>query len=105
MPCECRAVLLRYRKGSVNGDLDGGATVGPDPRPVVADPLSRREREVAALVAKGMTNRQAASVLGLSPRTADAPVASILSKLGFSCRAQIAAWWAATRPSSPGVGN
>ncbi|WP_405772641.1 LuxR C-terminal-related transcriptional regulator [Streptomyces sp. NBC_01538] len=85
--------------------MAGGATVGPDPRPVVADPLSRREREVAALVAKGMTNRQAASVLGLSPRTADAHVVSILSKLGFSCRAQIAAWWAATRPSSPGVGN
>ncbi|MBW8740827.1 MAG: helix-turn-helix transcriptional regulator [Streptomyces turgidiscabies] len=53
--------------------------------------MSRREREVAALVAKGMTNRQAASVLGLSPRTADAHAAGILSQLGFSCRAQIAA--------------
>ncbi|KND34152.1 ATP-binding protein [Streptomyces acidiscabies] len=57
-------------------------------------PLSRREREVAALVAQGMTNRQVAATLNLSPRTADRHVENIRTKLGFTCRAQIAGWWA-----------
>ncbi|MEV6941429.1 helix-turn-helix transcriptional regulator [Streptomyces sp. NPDC051172] len=70
--------------------------------PPAADPLSRREREVAALVAKGMTNRPPAGLLGLSPRTADTHVANILSKLGFGCRAQIAAWWAENQLSAEG---
>ncbi|MER5548592.1 LuxR C-terminal-related transcriptional regulator [Streptomyces sp. NPDC002589] len=60
-------------------------------------PLTRREEEMASLVAKGMTNRQAASSLGLSPRTADRHVENILAKLGFNCRAQIAVWWAQNR--------
>ncbi|MEX3100616.1 MULTISPECIES: LuxR C-terminal-related transcriptional regulator [unclassified Streptomyces] len=58
------------------------------------NPLSRREREVAALVAQGMTNRQVAAALGLSPRTVDRHVENIRARLGFTCRAQIAAWWA-----------
>ncbi|MGJ5897809.1 LuxR family transcriptional regulator [Streptomyces sp. V2] len=57
-------------------------------------PLSRREREVAALVAQGMTNRQVAAALSLSPRTVDRHVENIRARLGFTCRAQIAAWWA-----------
>nr|WP_203614689.1 LuxR C-terminal-related transcriptional regulator [Streptomyces sp. SID13726] len=57
--------------------------------------LTRREREVASLVAQGMTNRQIASTLVLSPRTADRHVENILSKLGFGSRAQIASWWTA----------
>ena len=60
-------------------------------------PLTRREREVAALVAKGMSNRQIASALGLSPRTADRHVQNILGKLGFGSRAQIASWWSTTQ--------
>lgn len=55
-------------------------------------PLSPREREVAALVARGFTNRQIATELVISERTADAHVAKILSKLGFGSRAQVAAW-------------
>ncbi|MCG7210073.1 ATP-binding protein [Streptomyces arenae] len=58
-------------------------------------PLTSREREVAALVAKGLSNRQIASTLRLSPRTADRHVQNILGKLGFGCRAQIASWWSA----------
>ncbi|MEV0091385.1 LuxR C-terminal-related transcriptional regulator [Streptomyces sp. NPDC050738] len=56
-----------------------------------ADNLTRREREVAALVAQGMTNREIAERLVISKRTADAHVEHILAKLGFSSRAQIAA--------------
>ncbi|WP_329124624.1 ATP-binding protein [Streptomyces sp. NBC_01465] len=56
-----------------------------------ADNLTRREREVAALIAQGMTNREIAERLVISKRTADAHVEHILAKLGFSSRAQIAA--------------
>jgi non-specific serine/threonine protein kinase len=56
--------------------------------------LTSREREVAALVAHGQTNREIATTLVISERTADAHVQNILNKLGFSSRAQIAAWMA-----------
>ncbi len=54
--------------------------------------LSAREREVAALVAQGKSNREIAASLVVSERTAEAHVSNILGKLGFSTRAQIAAW-------------
>ena len=54
--------------------------------------LSAREREVAALVAHGRTNREIADALVVSERTAEAHVSNILGKLGFTTRAQIAAW-------------
>ncbi len=57
-----------------------------------ADSLTPREREVARLIARGDTNRQIAATLVISERTADAHVRNILNKLGFSARAQIAAW-------------
>jgi len=60
-----------------------------------ADPLSAREREVAELVAAGLTNREIARRLFISERTAQNHVQHILGKLGFSSRAQIAAWVAA----------
>ena len=54
--------------------------------------LSAREREVAALVAQGRTNREIATHLVVSERTAEAHVSNILGKLAFTTRAQIAAW-------------
>ncbi|MFE3000355.1 response regulator transcription factor, partial [Nocardia sp. NPDC059246] len=54
--------------------------------------LTKRERQVADLVADGLTNKQIASRLVISQRTADAHVEHILTKLGFTSRAQIAAW-------------
>ena len=57
-----------------------------------ASPLSSREEEVAALVARGLTNRQIAAELVVSERTVDAHVRGILGKLGFSSRARVAAW-------------
>ena len=59
-------------------------------------PLSKRELEVARLVAKGMTDREIAEGLVIAQRTAETHVQHILTKLGFRSRAQIAAW-AATR--------
>jgi predicted ATPase/DNA-binding CsgD family transcriptional regulator len=54
--------------------------------------LTRRERDVAVLVAAGHTNRQIAEELVLTEGTAENYVQRILGKLGFNNRAQIAAW-------------
>jgi DNA-binding CsgD family transcriptional regulator len=56
------------------------------------DGLTEREREVAALVARGLSNRAIAEALSISQRTAGAHVGNILAKLGFAARAQIASW-------------
>jgi DNA-binding NarL/FixJ family response regulator len=54
--------------------------------------LTAREREVATLIAQGKTNRKIADLLVISERTAEGHVNNILGKLGFTSRAQIAAW-------------
>jgi DNA-binding CsgD family transcriptional regulator len=54
--------------------------------------LTRRESEVAALIAQGKSNRAIAEALILGERTVEGYVANILAKLGFSSRAQIAGW-------------
>ncbi|MET0460832.1 MAG: LuxR C-terminal-related transcriptional regulator [Ilumatobacteraceae bacterium] len=54
--------------------------------------LTAREREVAALLADGLTNGQLAERLFISPKTAAVHVSNILAKLGLSSRAEIAAW-------------
>jgi predicted ATPase/DNA-binding CsgD family transcriptional regulator len=55
--------------------------------------LTSREREVAQLIAQGMTNKAIAEALVVSQRTAQGHVGSILRKLNFTSRAQIAAWF------------
>jgi len=63
--------------------------------------LSRREREVAMLVAEGLTNRQVADRLFIAERTAEGHVEQIRNKLGFTSRSQIAAWVAAGAGAGP----
>jgi predicted ATPase/DNA-binding CsgD family transcriptional regulator len=53
--------------------------------------LTPREREVAGLVAKGLTNREIAACLVLSKRTVDAHLEHIRGKLGYNSRVQVAA--------------
>ncbi|NUP76419.1 MAG: helix-turn-helix transcriptional regulator, partial [Nonomuraea sp.] len=61
--------------------------------PVAQDSrLTAREREIAELVARGLSNRAIADELIISPATVARHVANILGKLGFSTRTQIAAW-------------
>ncbi len=55
-------------------------------------PLTRRETEVAALVAEGLSNPEIAARLVISVRTAQGHVENILRKLGFRSRSMIAAW-------------
>jgi DNA-binding NarL/FixJ family response regulator len=59
--------------------------------PASLDGLTRREREVAALVAAGLANKQIATVLGISQATVKDHVHHILSKTGLPSRAGIAA--------------
>lgn len=54
--------------------------------------LTKREAQVAALVAEGQSNKEIAAVLVVSPRTVDGHIERILAKLGFTSRAQIAVW-------------
>ena len=57
-----------------------------------SDPLTRREREVATLVAEGLSNREIADRLVISKRTVDAHVEHIYAKLAISSRIQLANW-------------
>ena len=56
------------------------------------DPLTPREREVAALLARGLSDRQIAEVLVISAATAGVHVHRILAKLGLRSRWQVADW-------------
>ena len=60
----------------------------------VANPggLTRREWEVAQLVAEGLTNKDVAARLVISQRTAETHVEKILTKLGFTSRTQVGRW-------------
>jgi DNA-binding CsgD family transcriptional regulator len=57
-----------------------------------ANPLSPRESEVAAMIGEAMSNRQIAERLVLSERTVESHVRSILAKLGYATRTEIATW-------------
>ena len=89
-----------YREGS-SLDLDAAVAYALGEEATTTKPaaeLTRRERQVADLVAEGLTNRAIATRLVISTRTADGHVEHILTKLGFTSRAKIAAWVAGHRP-------
>jgi len=71
-----------------------GQAAGKPPAPAVFDgaPLTPRELQVARLVAGGRSNKEVAAQLVISQRTAEGHVERILTKLGFTSRAQVAAW-------------
>jgi predicted ATPase/DNA-binding CsgD family transcriptional regulator len=64
--------------------------------------LTGRQTQVAALVARGDTNRQIGRALGISEKTAEIHVSNILARLNVPSRAGVAAWVAArSRPEPP----
>jgi non-specific serine/threonine protein kinase len=99
---EYRAAFARGRAmdpaEAVTFALGEQARPRPDtgrPGPGQPGQLTRRERDVAALVARGQSNGQIAASLVISVRTVETHVQHIMDKLGCSSRAQIAAWSAA----------
>ncbi|MDI2030608.1 LuxR C-terminal-related transcriptional regulator [Saccharopolyspora sp. TS4A08] len=94
-----RAYAMSFEQGAaVRVDEALGYALGqkrraePTPKAESVKPLSRREQEIAGLVAQGMSNKEIANSLVISRRTAEAHVEHILVKLGFTSRGQIAAW-------------
>jgi ATP/maltotriose-dependent transcriptional regulator MalT len=82
---------------SEEGEWDAPTLVAvPEQQTPLADEpterLTAREREVALLVARGLTNRRIAQELSISERTVENHIGKIFKKLGFSSRSQIAAW-------------
>lgn len=61
--------------------------------------MTSREREIAGLVAEGLTNQAIATKLHLSPRTVESHVARVYRKIGVSSRAALASKWFAATPS------
>jgi predicted ATPase/DNA-binding NarL/FixJ family response regulator len=68
--------------------------------PTATPRLTRREQEIAELVAEGLSNKEIAEKLVIAQRTAEGHVQNILVKLGFTARAQITAWVAEHRRSA-----
>jgi len=88
-----RAVELgmAVASGTALADPDGSGPV----------PLTRRERQVAALVASGRTNRQIGRVLGISEKTAEVHLHHVMAKLEARGRAEVAAWAVTHHLSAP----
>jgi DNA-binding CsgD family transcriptional regulator/pimeloyl-ACP methyl ester carboxylesterase len=71
----------------------------PTVRSVVPPGLTRRQEQVAALVAEGLTNRDIGVRLGIEERSAEGHLERIRLRLGLRSRAQVAAWWVGRDPS------
>jgi len=92
MPAQQAADLaMAVASGAAPGDPDRSQQV----------PLTPRERQVAALVASGRTNRQIGRVLGISEKTAEVHLHHVMSKLDVRSRAEVAAWAVTQRLSAP----
>ncbi len=68
------------------------ATAGRATKSASGTPLTKREQQVAELVADGLSNKDIAVRLVIAPRTAETHVENSLVKLGFATRTQLAAW-------------
>jgi predicted ATPase/DNA-binding NarL/FixJ family response regulator len=97
LPAEAAVALALGEPGlqeTIGGRATVAVTAGADYELAIAPhgTLTAREREVAALVTSGLTNKAIADELVISQATAARHVTNILAKLGFSSRTQIAAW-------------
>jgi DNA-binding CsgD family transcriptional regulator/tetratricopeptide (TPR) repeat protein len=79
------------RGDQITAALWPAASAGAPDSPGDELPLTQREREVASLIASGLTNRQIGARLFIAERTVDTHVGRILAKLGCATRAQVAA--------------
>jgi predicted ATPase/DNA-binding CsgD family transcriptional regulator len=95
------AIRLALGEPTRNGHLIPPPLAG-EGRVGVLPLLAKREADVARLVAEGLSNKQIGTRLFISERTVDSHVRSILNKLGFNSRAQIASWMA-SYTADPGI--
>jgi DNA-binding NarL/FixJ family response regulator len=89
---------------ALSGEQTDPPTASGPQEPPAYEPtgkLTPREEEVAVLVARGLTNRQISTTLGISERTAGNHVGRILRKLGLRSRTQIATWATETQLLTP----
>ena len=86
------AVPLSVALAVAKGEAPAGPPAGTAEPSTGGKALTRREREVAELVADGLGNREIAERLYLSKRTVDSHVEHVFTKLGFSSRAQLTTW-------------
>jgi DNA-binding CsgD family transcriptional regulator len=84
------------------GQRIGRGDLVPSAAITTTDALTRREREVAALLGAGMTNREIADALTISETTAEVHVKRILAKLGLRPCAQATVWAAEHGLVAPG---
>jgi len=87
--------LLRPLLGFL-GDAVDAPSAGP------AQPLTAREREIAELVAEGLTNAGIGRRLGIGGRTVESHLERVRSKLGLAARADLAAWVTRRGAREPG---
>jgi non-specific serine/threonine protein kinase len=85
------AMSLEDAVGYARSPVEEAAAASKAPA-AAKDQLTPRQREVAALIAQGLTNRQIGERLVVTEAAAAKHVEHILDKLGIGTRAQIAAW-------------
>jgi len=89
-----RQAAVEARRLDMPGPADRGERLAREleQATAAANPLTRREREIAGLVSDGLTNRAIADRLVLSERTVEGHIRSILAKLQLTNRTELAAW-------------
>ncbi|MDQ4490085.1 LuxR C-terminal-related transcriptional regulator [Sinomonas sp. ASV486] len=92
VPTKERAIELALATARSGPPAPEAATTPRPERDTTGPKLTKREHQIAALVAEGRSNKEIAAALVVSPRTVDGHVENILAKLGFTSRVQIAAW-------------
>ena len=94
---QLRAALDAFAAMDLTAWAHGPPTSWPPPgrtarprRPLAAEPLTSQETRVALLVAQGLSNREVAAALFLSPKTIEHHLASVFRKRGFRSRTELA---------------
>ena len=91
---EWAAGRLLSRQQAVDVALAGDSNVAVPlaTAPEQGPALSRREREVTALIARGLSNREISAALVITEKTVGSHVEHIMTKLGLRSRTRVAVW-------------
>jgi non-specific serine/threonine protein kinase len=85
---EGRALSTEQAVALALADEPARPAAPPEPTPA----LSRREREVTALIARGLSNREISAALVITEKTVGSHVEHIMTKLGLRSRTRVAVW-------------